>query len=146
VLFRSTGNNNDNQAEAGRLGLRPDLQKALRAHMASVAVQEAGCRAVRNMTANKNNKVEAGRLGLLTDLQKAMQTHVTSAAVQEAANDAEKSLRAIKNILYSQISNHLLSFRWHSQAFKNTILIIFREMPMGVKTCNLRVRVFKCLV
>ena len=65
----------------------------MRAHVASAAVHEADCRAVRNMTANKNNKVEAGRLGLVMDLEKAMQTHVTSAAMQEVANDAEKIIK-----------------------------------------------------
>jgi hypothetical protein len=49
-----------NEVKAGRCGAVEAVVAALRAHPSSAAVQEKGCRALRNLAANANNQVKAG--------------------------------------------------------------------------------------
>eukprot|EP00951_Prasinocladus_malaysianus_P048808 scaffold662685_cov60-Prasinocladus_malaysianus.AAC.1 len=57
-----TSANGANSAEAGRLGLLVDIQRAMRKHEGHARVQDYACRAVFNMTSgNEAISAAAGR-------------------------------------------------------------------------------------
>ena len=56
---------------------------AMRAHSSNAGVQEAGCGALRNMTANDGNKVKAGGAGAIEAVVAAMRAHSSNACVRQ---------------------------------------------------------------
>ena len=67
---------------------------AMRAHSGHAGVQEAGCRALWNMTLNDGNKVKAGGAGAIEAVVAAMRAHSGYAGVQEAGCSALRNMTA----------------------------------------------------
>ena len=77
------------------------LVATMRAHATNAGVQEAGCRALWNITAKADNQVKAGSAGAIDAVVSAMRAHATIEGILEAG------CRALRTLTFNNADNQV---------------------------------------